>query len=122
MTFKQESCILKTVYKFKNKDFTIRFQLITNKEKTKLRWLEINHDKGHFTYKVDEDVKKLPTETKDFAFAYARESDSGKVLTSIYPKVYHAIQNAAKKLQKPIPSNDYVSDIPNGADVAPAAR
>lgn len=119
MTFKQESCTIKTIYKFRNKDFTIRFQLVTKDTNTRLRWLEIDHDKGHFTYKVDEDVRDLPKSTETFAFAYAREGDSGKVLTSIWPKVYNVIQNAARKLEKPIPSNDYVSD---GAQAAPAAN
>lgn len=119
MTFRQESCTIKTIYKFRNKDFTIRFQLVTKDASTKLRWLEIDHDKGHFTYKVDENVKDLPRNTETFSFAYAREGDSGKVLTSIWPKVYNVIQNAARKLEKPIPSNDYVSD---GAQSAPTAN
>lgn len=116
MTFKQESCVIKAVYEFKNADFHIRFQIITNKTQTKLRWLEIKHDKSTFTYKPDENVKNLPKDAKTFAFAYARVTDSGKVLTSTWPLIYNAIQNASKKLEKPTPSNDYVSGAIAPAD------
>lgn len=115
MIFRQTNLKTKATYEFKNQDFEIKFNLTTTRDPikdtttTNLNWITVKHDKQKFTYKPDINVRELTDDLDKFIYAYAYITDSGKVLTSIYSDIYQAIQNAAKKLEKPIPMRDSVS-------------